>query len=494
MSEMEYMEDVWKETWNDYELGAMTAPEPLTPEHLKHVNVARRFPVRELRASGWRTRVVDHETENAVNLATHMSDRTKGDTLDSLVQLLRLAHQRGLSVALWKRDISRAFRRVPVRAAHLPFAFVVFEYLGKQWITGHTCMPFGSISAVLSWHRVGGAIRDIVEKLFLVPILRYVDDYFGIHRQKLQFTGGVCLDLVAGLLGFPCDASKSADHHELMKVLGACVQLHQCRHQVQVFVPEDRRLKYLAAIKEATHTALDSGQASKVAGQLSWTVTLAADKIGRAYIKPFFAQAHAPRPVPSFRMRLAAHWWEAYLAVERRTTISLSREDRKQALLWTDAAGESRLVAAVLALQQDDQSWQWWYVVTELPHWIWVQLQERGDHQIGVQEMAGIILGLHVFRHELEGRLLVSFQDNDGVLGSVLKGSSRADEINVMVAHLWIDCADRGMGLCMARVESAANVADGPTRHRWDLLRRLGAAERAAEWPTWMQNLWHLGA
>ncbi len=60
---MEFEEDILSDTLLDAELGAMSDPVPWTGDSMNEVNVTRRIPVREERSKGWRTRVVDHETE-----------------------------------------------------------------------------------------------------------------------------------------------------------------------------------------------------------------------------------------------------------------------------------------------------------------------------------------------------------------------------------------------------------------------------------------------
>ena len=91
---------------------------------------------------------------------------------------------------------------------------------------------------------------------------------------------------------------------------------------------------------------------SKFAGRLSFTVIVAADKVGRAYIKPFHAQAYSPLMGGrmSARLRMAALWFVMYFA-QWSGVASLKMQmhfRRTHAHLWVDAAGESRMLAAVL--------------------------------------------------------------------------------------------------------------------------------------------------
>lgn len=49
---------------------------------------------------------------------------------------------------MWKRDVSRAFRCVPVAADHLETAWAVWVHQGLLWVAQHKGMPFGTVSAV----------------------------------------------------------------------------------------------------------------------------------------------------------------------------------------------------------------------------------------------------------------------------------------------------------------------------------------------------------
>ncbi|CAE8721468.1 unnamed protein product [Polarella glacialis] len=100
---------------NSFEFPAsfMTFPRPLEPCDLETKKFTRQFPVREERPKGWRTRLVDHETESGTNPANRPFDKISHDTLNALVTMILLFFQLGVELEQWKRDVSKAFRRVP---------------------------------------------------------------------------------------------------------------------------------------------------------------------------------------------------------------------------------------------------------------------------------------------------------------------------------------------------------------------------------------------
>ena len=119
-----------------------------------------------------------------------------------LIAMLLIFMACGVELRQRKRDISKAFRRVPICREHLEFAFVLWMDQGSEWISQHLRMPFGKVSAVYAWHRVGYILFLIVSELFRAPLARYVDGYFGCSRVGVKWTGGAILSVLSRLLGF----------------------------------------------------------------------------------------------------------------------------------------------------------------------------------------------------------------------------------------------------------------------------------------------------
>ena len=88
-----------------------------------------------------------------LNDATRPADRVQHDTVNVLVGMVLAFYSAMVQCAMWKRDISKAFRRCPVRASHLEFSWVVFRAHGRIWGAQHLGMPFGAASSVYAWVR-----------------------------------------------------------------------------------------------------------------------------------------------------------------------------------------------------------------------------------------------------------------------------------------------------------------------------------------------------
>eukprot|EP00435_Cladocopium_sp_Y103_P039301 s772_g10.t1 len=433
VKQLPFSEDVLPQVLDDAEQHFITSPRALVPDDLLDKSLTRRIPVREERAKGWRTRVVDHETESGVNSAT-----TPG--------ILLTAQHKG--------------------------------------------MPFGTVSAVYAWHRVSYFLSAILLHVFRCPVARYVDDFFAAYRKGLTYHAGRVLSIISRLLGFPTDDAKDADDAIQMVCLGAEVEAWFSTRQLRTQVDQSKAAtrKYISSLRSFLALGvLTPGEASKLAGRLSFSVTVSGNRVGRACIKPFHAQAHSPLPgfAISPLLRSCAHWFVQYLTFCPTSVRSLAKHDRTKVISWSDAAGQSRWVATVVF-----HNGNFWWTRIRTPHEVWRALLPRQDSQIQFQELLGVLLTWGTFRSLLKGSLWVAFVDNDSILHTITKGSGGGAEVHLCVGHLWLELAAGQVDLHLARVESAANISDGPTREDLSLLAMLKATWVEPVLPKWVSDFW----
>ena len=484
----EWDDDVMRQTLDDVEFGAMSGPWPLNEVETSRISLSRRLPVREERGAGWRTRDVDHKTESSVNLATQPRDKLAHDTIDVMIGMLRLYVMMGMAPLLWKRDIGMAFRRLAVCADHLDLTWVCFMYQGVQMVAQHLGMPFGTTSAVHAWHRAGAFLLAVVRRICHAPAARYVDDYFGCSRQGVVWHGGACLDVIAELVGLPCKAEKSVQQMGELVVLGAKVAVCLATQTVSVRIDDAKADKWRKAclhlLAEGTCTPTS---AMKMAGRLTFAVTVSMGKVGRAYVKPFFAQAYHPlsRNRVGPLLGRACRWWADYLELRPELSVCADSSQRRRVQAWTDASGESRTLSAVIQV-----GGVWKYTYMRVPDEVWVQFLPRGDAQICMQELLAVPLLLSTFREDLESALVLLAIDNQGVLHSIINGRGGAEDLNLAVGAVWLDLARMQVALHVVRVESAANIADGPSRDRFEDVVGRGAELVSPVLPDWCYHLW----
>jgi len=147
---------------------------------------------------------------------------------------------------LFKADIDSACRRVPVLAEHRKHAAVVFKTAEGTVMSEHYALPFGSVGSVYGWDSIGVSLhfdlhfngtciaaclcsgymlRSLARRLLKIPVLRYVDDFYGADRHECAEGA---LDALARLVR-ACLGESAIAKHKLevgMQLVVLGIQVH----------------------------------------------------------------------------------------------------------------------------------------------------------------------------------------------------------------------------------------------------------------------------
>ena len=155
-----------------------------------HRCLTRRFGVSQVSSAGEKKlRCIDDFAASGINNTTSIKARIRMGRLSSLVETTRQLHSfwPSSSIRLAKSDFSAAYRMCPILGRHLEFSSVLVEDKeGGLWTSTQWVMPFGAVSAVYAWDRLGGAVSRILRKLLLLPLDRYVDDLFWSDHSAIS--------------------------------------------------------------------------------------------------------------------------------------------------------------------------------------------------------------------------------------------------------------------------------------------------------------------
>ena len=182
---------------------------------------------------------------------------------------------------LWKRDSSKAFRRLGVAPRHMDLSWILWKESGKFYTSQHIGLPLGCIAAVHAWHRVVALVTAFIGRILRAPAFRYVDDMFGASKVGVFWSAGRCLDVITAILGLPLDADKSEDSVLSLIVLGARVVVS--RSEIALAVAEEKAAFWVTILITILITGIcTAATAREFVGRLSFTVSLAANRVGRA--------------------------------------------------------------------------------------------------------------------------------------------------------------------------------------------------------------------
>ncbi len=482
-----------EQAMEEYHLGAMTEPVPLAQIDLDQVLLARRFAVEQIKVDEHDKeylshRLVDHLTESGHNPATRLNEKLQNDRLDLFLAMVNFMMLTGIDFTLFKEDIKRAFRKLPVFVQHLRLMWVAWMTGSQIWCQGHLASPFGATASVRAWHRFGHMLKCCMLLGPKCPLGRYVDDFFGVVRANLQFSTPGIFQLLTTLIGTRCDPIKALSNVTRIVVLGAEVLLNLLRRTWSHRVCPKKAKRWRRSIAQHVRARrLDAGECSKLAGRLSFACAAAHDRIGRSYARPL--HRHARSPLPGGQLSAwtiwSLLWWYDYLDEAAARWKTPRAGPRKRCIAWTDAAGTSRMLAAFLHVDG-----VWWYTAMRCPDDLFAQLLPREDSAIGLLELLAIILLFGTFTDEIRDSVITVYCDNQGTLHSVIKGASKTGDANAIIGALWMWCARLDSSVDWRRVRSGANIADEPTRDEGDAILHYGAIFRQPRLPAFLRDLW----
>ena len=158
---------------------------------------------------------------------------------------------------------------------------------------------------------------------------RYVDDFFGVDPAGCEYTGGFCLTQICSLLGFATDPKKVADNAVNLAILGAKFVVDVAPKTVAAAVDEKKAATWSATLESIFESNMCSpDQAAECAGRLGFACAIASGKIGRAFVKRFYAQANAPMPgfLASLLLKNAAEWLIKFFSLAPAVKLSMEKK------------------------------------------------------------------------------------------------------------------------------------------------------------------------
>jgi hypothetical protein len=192
--------------------------------------------------------------------------------------------------------VDSAFRRVPIAPAHRRLAWVVYILKGKVRAARHNAMPFGAIGAVHGWERVGALLKHLARRVLMLPVMRFVDDFFAPDRAGSAEVAMQCFArLLRALMGPSAIAPRKLECGNPLVVLGLLVEL--TANTVSVRVADDKAQKWTEQLQTAlANGRMPSGDASKFAGRLNFAAQHTFRRLGRAMVRPFLLATVCPLP------------------------------------------------------------------------------------------------------------------------------------------------------------------------------------------------------
>ena len=182
--------------------------------------------------------------------------------------------------------------------------------------------------------------------------------------------------LVRALLGHSAISERKLEFGNSLVILG--IKVEPCGAGVTFRLCPVKAAKWAKELREAIASGhLDAGFAQKLAGRLMWATQWLFNKVGRAMIKPIFAQQSSGTGTIGAGLLQALHWWLEVLEAGVCEMRSWSVPRDSICRLYVDAASTPACCAAVLFIDGRKL-----YTMIEPPEELVRQFKQRRDKQI----------------------------------------------------------------------------------------------------------------
>jgi hypothetical protein len=402
----------------------------------------------------------------------------------------------GLGIAQWKGDHSKAYKRWPVHLPDVMRSLLIIwnPHLQRPEIFAHDSLCFGCLGSVWGYCSLSCMLAVIFGRLFLIPLLAYVDDFLGVDVLPLARQAFLIFVRLHVLLGIPLKPEKLEGPNRIMAVLGLEVLLTSsgilCRPS------RSRCNKFLAALTPVLSDRwLSPNLARRLGGKAGFLASGLWGRVGRIGIAALwhFVSQDTTQHI-SIAELVALRFLAALIAFAPPRSINPDTWTTPQrAVAWTDGfwnpITRSGGIGGVLLLLHPDSTVRAAFsfsapVPDALLH-RWYLIKAPRNCIAQVEALAAVVL-LTTFTEELRSHSLVLFEDNVGVQSNLIRASARNPlSAEITAAFWWCACLAE-IRPWVERVCSRNNVADAPSRFLRGLTDLLGCVSRPPSLPTWV--------
>ena len=355
-------------------------------------------------------------------------------TVDDLAKQLK---KLGRGALMWKRDLKRWFRQIPLDPMDVELFGFTWEglyYFDLVLVMGHRAAPYIA-------QRITNALNHIhtCTGFFL---LNYIDDFIGAEvGQKAWDSYHKMADLLHKV-GAEESTSKAVDPNPVVEFLGV---LFNAQAQTMSVTPER-----LQELKELTESWLNSNTGSFTRKQLESLIgklqfVAACVRPGRVFISRLLNKLRGLNSTGNYDMDSQVlkdmYWWYKFLPTYNGVSI-----------LWPEQClnPDQCIASDASGVGAGGICWGVGYFRVRFP-------QHLKNTNIAHLEMWGVIISIRVWGHRLRGKKVVIKCDNDSVCHVVNHGRSRDLFLQAAMREIVFLCATYELEVRCQHISGVSN-------------------------------------
>ena len=429
-------------------------------------------------------RRIDDHTAAGNNLQAHRRQKVPMAMVDYLGALVKVvARKTGKSdLRLATEDMTGAYRQVPLAPQDVRYSVTGVYNPHTRRVDLHLMygQPFGAGHAVPNFCRVAEWIARLLQRRFRLIVDHFFDDFWLVEPAELADSAMFVLRECFAILGFQLDGEKSQTPSSVQAVLGVLFNTQALAHEKIFHVQaKPSRVANLTRLidKVLSEDSLSPTLAASIVGKFGFLCSTLFGKVGRCCTA---ALRHRQYSNTSFLgltepIKLSLHLMKEFLQLVPSREIKL--EAQQPLLVYTDASDvphrtPQHVVGAVI-FDPIDSALE--YSSWAVPEQIVTKWLERSNH-MGQLELLAAPFALATWASRFQNRSVLMFIDNNSAAANLVKGYSPQSDSATIVGEFWLEAAQVRTSLYIDRVESKSNIADGPSRLDYHLVKFLGGS------------------
>ena len=466
-------DEVFAKTQEEVQCGWLEGP--IDPADLpSNAVISRRFGIKQGTGEKLKVRLIDDFSASGVNATVQVDSNAKLHTLDVVaalcMELLRLAPQQewvGKTV-----DLSAAYRQLAVSPLSRWVSYIaVFDPSSKTAkIYSMRALPFGASRSVYGFLRVAHSLWWLGCRMLKLAWSNFFDDFVTLARAGESDSAALVVEQFFKLLGWMVSSGeKDLPFANKFKALGVEVDLSAWKTgTVRLANTEQRVAELSAKIDEVLGSGkLSVPEALALRGRMQFANSQVWGRASKLCLNSVTAHAYSgagPDVPPDL-----AHYLNVFkgcLTQTRPREVTSSWDE--PFFLFTDASFNPDCEAWPCGLGGvlvDHRGVQVAAFSCKLDYEL---LKILGfplkSTVIFEAELLALLLGMSLWKKKLRGRPCVCYVDNNATRDVSIAGKARTQPGLSLVMDLLRLEDEVGLNAWYARVPSASNIADGPSR------------------------------
>ena len=503
-SDPEIAEAVYQETMQQLHDGWVQGPFSMQQMDERHNGCwipSKRFGVRQ----GGKVRAVDDFSEFLINSSVTTTEKLALYGIDEVVNTARVfmgadliefdgggfpkvAIGAGPTVGSWRPlhgralDLKAAYKQL-ARHPEDSWASVLAVWCpekGDVEFFDSVALPFGSVSAVMSFNRMARALRIIMAQLFLLVNTNFFDDFCQLETLPLCQNAWETAEMIMKLLGWKISTSeeKRLPFAACFQMLGAVVDLSEMSHGRIMVRNKPARLDDIAQLVNAilSKPKVPQSLIETLRGRLLYAAGHTFGKCTQLAVQ-LIAKATRSGPLVLLDERTKQVIRSALEMLQKSgPRVVAGWSGTKPILIFTDGACEQEGIkvthGAVFADFFEDR---FLYFGDDIPQCWTSKWRASGKTQLICQaEFFPVLVSKLTWIKEISGRAALWFVDNSSAQSALIRSFSPVfDNYELLVINAELDVLTQSMNW-YARVPSPSNPGDAPSRLEFQALDTAG--------------------